>query len=211
MVGGDGRGRTESEVRSEVVGDVRISVKVGLWSGTECPLTQSFRLELPIHLKRRGVHDVFHSSLLRIHVPNDDRLFPGRMDTQLGEIPEADDEWAVELIRSHAGSGEKAMFEIIWKSGDTTWMPYYQIKHLQALETYLELLGVNHASNLPLGKGKPPQDDPQVFIGALSLYSILPEPLTTSTTTVPFSSDPPFPSIPLFSQFLDIFDDFYFI
>ena len=42
---------------------------------------QSFKLELLVHLKRRGVHDVFHSSLLRIHVPNDDRLFPGRMDT----------------------------------------------------------------------------------------------------------------------------------
>ena len=39
MVGRDGRGRTESEVRSEVVGDVRILVEVGLWSGTECPLT----------------------------------------------------------------------------------------------------------------------------------------------------------------------------
>ena len=38
---------------------------------------QSFRLELPAHLKKRGVHDVFHSSLLRIHIPNDDRLFPG--------------------------------------------------------------------------------------------------------------------------------------
>jgi transposase InsO family protein len=31
----------------------------------------SFRLELPSHLKRRGVHDVFHSSLLREHVPSD--------------------------------------------------------------------------------------------------------------------------------------------
>ena len=37
----------------------------------------SFRLALPARLKQRGIHDVFHSSLLRIHVPNDDRLFPG--------------------------------------------------------------------------------------------------------------------------------------
>lgn len=59
---------------------------------------QSFRIELPLHLKKRGVHDVFHSSLLRIHTPNDDRLFPGRMDTQLGESPDAEDEWAVDVI-----------------------------------------------------------------------------------------------------------------
>ena len=49
------------------------------------------------------MHDVFHSSLLRIHVPNDDRLFPGRMDTQLGDSPDAKDEWAINLIKSHSG------------------------------------------------------------------------------------------------------------
>ncbi len=31
-----------------------------------------FRLELPSNLKSRGIHDVFHASLLRIHVPNND-------------------------------------------------------------------------------------------------------------------------------------------
>ena len=63
---------------------------------------QSFRIELPVHLKRRGLHDVFHSSLLRIHVPNDDRLFPGWMDTQIGDGPNTEDEWAVDRIKSHA-------------------------------------------------------------------------------------------------------------
>ena len=38
---------------------------------------QSFWIELPSHLKQRGVHDIFHASLLRIHEPNDDQLFPG--------------------------------------------------------------------------------------------------------------------------------------
>ena len=60
---------------------------------------QSFKLELPVHLKRRGVHDTFHSSLLRIHVPNDDRLFPGRMDTQFRASPDTEDEWAVDTIK----------------------------------------------------------------------------------------------------------------
>ena len=127
----------------------------------------SYRIELPTHLKKRGVHDVFHSSLLRIHVPNDDWLFPGRMDTQLGDGPDSNDEWAVDRIQSHAESGENAVFEILWKSGDLTWMPYHQIKHLPALEVYLELMGTDDISKLTAGKGKPPQD-PQVFLGAAS-------------------------------------------
>ena len=129
---------------------------------------QSFRLDLPAHLKKRGIHDVFHSSLLKIHHPNDDRLFPGRMDSQIGGGLDTGDEWAVETIRSHAGSGEGAIFEVVWKSGDITWMPFYQIKHVPALDTYLDLLGINDAINLPAGNGKPPQDDPQVFAGSLA-------------------------------------------
>ena len=129
----------------------------------------SFRIELPQHLKKRGVHDVFHSSLLRIHVPNDDRLFPGRMDTQIVGEDIRDDEWAVDRIKSHAGAKGDAMFEVLWKSGDTTWLPYYQITHLQALTDYLDLIGISKISKLPPGSGQPPVDDPQIFLGALSL------------------------------------------
>jgi hypothetical protein len=31
----------------------------------------SFRIDLPDHLKQQGVHPMFHSSLLQIHIPND--------------------------------------------------------------------------------------------------------------------------------------------
>ncbi|KAF8799604.1 hypothetical protein BYT27DRAFT_7031803, partial [Phlegmacium glaucopus] len=105
--------------------------------------------------KQRGVHSVFHSSLLRIHVPNDDQLFPGSMDTQIGDNPDIENEWAVELIKSHAELGENVIFEIKWKSGDVTWMPYYQIKHLQVLEEYFSLLGVNSIAELPVGCSNP--------------------------------------------------------
>ena len=91
------------------------------------------------------------------------------MDTQLGDGPDAEDEWAVDVIRSHAGSSENSIFEVLWKSSDVTWMPYYQIRHLQALETYLELMGVTNASQLITGKGNPPQDDPQIRLGGMSL------------------------------------------
>ena len=130
----------------------------------------SFHIELPAHLKRRGVHDVFHSSLLQIHIPNDDRLFPGRMDTQLVGEDEGD-EWAVDRILSHHGARTEATFEILWKSGDVTWLPYYQITHLQALTDYLELLRVAKISKLPPGKGRPPQDNPQVFLSVISFES----------------------------------------
>ncbi|KDQ29992.1 hypothetical protein PLEOSDRAFT_1026991, partial [Pleurotus ostreatus PC15] len=80
----------------------------------------SFTLDLPSRLKQRGIHNTFHASLLCVHVPNDDRLFPGRLDTQVFEVDDTDPEWAVEEILSHSGSRENSLFEIAWKSGDIT-------------------------------------------------------------------------------------------
>lgn len=118
-------------------------------------------------------------------MPNDDRLFPGRMDTQVGVDSQTDGEWAVDKILSHAGSKTDSTFEIKWRSGDITWLPYYQITHLQALTDYLELLGIDKITKLPTGKGHPPENDPQIFVGALSLshHSRSPYPLPT----LPFS------------------------
>ena len=141
----------------------------------------SFRLDLPPHLKRRGVHDVFHSSLLREHIPNDDHLFPGRMDTQIGNTPETEGEWAVEKILSHAGAGKDSVFEIEWKSGDVSWLPYYQVTHLQALNEYLDLFGAVKINKLPKGTGQPPQDNPQIFLGNISIELL----------SIPFWTAPP--------------------
>jgi len=105
---------------------------------------------------------------MRIHHPNDDRLFPGRMDNQIGGDVDPEGEWAVDKILSHSGSKDNAIFEIKWKAGDITWLPYGEISHLHALVDYLELLGVKSISGLPAGTGKPPTDDPQVHIGSIS-------------------------------------------
>ena len=128
---------------------------------------QSFRIELPSHLKQRGVTDVFHASLLRIHVPNDDRLFPGRLFTQLNPGSETESEWAVDKIISHSGSRRDAVFEVLWKAGDVTWLPYLQIEHLNALKEYIDLQGADNIDSLLIGKGKPPQQDPQIFSGSI--------------------------------------------
>lgn len=92
------------------------------------------------------------------------------MDTQLSGTPDLDNEWAVERILSHAGLGSDAVFEIKWKAGDITWLPYYQITHLDALTDYFDLIGISKVLKLPQGKGIPLADDPQIFIGSLSPF-----------------------------------------
>ena len=57
----------------------------------------SFRIELPTHW--RDV-ECTTFSLLWEHMPNDDCLFPGWLDTQLGNTPEAEGEWAINHILS---------------------------------------------------------------------------------------------------------------
>ena len=40
-------------------------------------------------MKNHNIHPVFHASLLRIHVPNNDRLFPER---EVGQVTGLSDE-----------------------------------------------------------------------------------------------------------------------
>lgn len=109
-----------------VKGDlVYISKFIGPYKISDDFGNNSFRVELPDNLKQRGVHNVFHSSLLRVHVPNDDRKFPGRRDDQIPELGGETHEWAVERIVRHRGSHSDATFEVQWTPGDRTWLPGY--------------------------------------------------------------------------------------
>ena len=107
---------------------------------------------------------------MRIHIPNDDRLFPGQTFAQLNSGTDSEPEWAVDKILSHSGSSQEAIFEVLWKAGDITWLPYLQIEHLNALKEYLDLQGVEDIDLLPAGKGKPPHQDPQIFSGSMVPY-----------------------------------------
>jgi hypothetical protein len=122
---------------------------------------QSFRLKIPDTLKQRGVHDVFHASLLRVHIPNDDRLFPGRSDEQITAPGDEDSEWAIERIIGHANSGKDAVFKVLWKAGDVTFVPWRDISELPSLEAYLEVLGFSKIEDLPAGSERLP-NDPQI-------------------------------------------------
>ncbi|KAF9500806.1 hypothetical protein BDN71DRAFT_1348206, partial [Pleurotus eryngii] len=109
----------------------------------------TYQVDLPARLKQRGVHNAFCASLLHAHVSSDDRLFPGRLDNQLGEDEgETESEWAVQRITNHHGSHTDAMFQVKWTLGDVTWLPYHQISHLQALDTYLEAVGMTDICKL---------------------------------------------------------------
>jgi hypothetical protein len=103
----------------------------------------SFRVKLLVSLTRRGVHDVFHALLLRIHVPNNDQLFPGHLDTQIFNLEDLDVKWMVEKILEHKKGGKSAMFKVLFKRGNTSWLPYDQLSHLIALEQYLEAMGIS--------------------------------------------------------------------
>ena len=115
----------------------------------------SYRLKLPLSLKKRGVHDVFHSSLLCIHIANDDKLFPGRLDSQVFDLEDLEGEWAVEKVLEHKLSDKKLMFKVLFKSGDSNWLEYEEISHLIVTDQYLEAMGIEKPSthngiNLPL-------------------------------------------------------------
>ena len=129
----------------------------------------SYHIELPDALKQRGIHTVFHSSLLRIHVADDDRLFPGRSEEQVPDLSDTGKEWAIEKVLAHRGSHSDASFEVQWVSGDRSWVPYSDLEHLRPLQEYLEAIGVEGVENL-WGATEPLLDDDlQVSLGHIHL------------------------------------------
>jgi hypothetical protein len=107
-----------------------------------------YQLELSDELRKRGVNPTFHMSLLRPHVPNDDRCFPGRMPIQIPGFGEKLEEWIVDQIMTHYGKGQGSKFMIQWKVGDRIWATYYEVAHLNALDRYCKLMGVKGAADL---------------------------------------------------------------
>lgn len=109
----------------------------------------TYQLGLSDELIKRGVNRAFHASLLRPHVPNDDRQFPGRMLCQIPGFGEKPEEWIVDSIVPHHGKGVDSEFQVLWKAGDKTWAQYREVAHLNALDRYCKLMGVKDVSELP--------------------------------------------------------------
>ena len=130
----------------------------------------SYRIELPSSLCQRGIHNVFHSFLLRIHVPNDDCLFPCRLDEQIPELGGMTCKWTVNKILSHQGSHSDAKFEVLWMSGNKMWLPFGEIAHLHALTDYFEILGIDNISCLTDSNIEDESDDKSdIVAGCVSI------------------------------------------
>ena len=84
-------------------------------------------MDLSNELTKHGVNRAFHASLLRPHMPNDDRQFPGKLPIQIPGFSEKPDEWIVDSIITHHGKGQGSEFQILWKAGDKTWVTYCEV------------------------------------------------------------------------------------
>ena len=126
----------------------------------------TYQLELSDELIKRGINRTFHASLLRPHVPNDDRRFPGRLPIQIPGFGEKPGEWIVDRIVTHIGKGLESEFQIQWKAGDRTWAMYREVAHLNALGRYCELMGVKNAAQLPANYANPESENESEIIQA---------------------------------------------
>ncbi|EJD37456.1 hypothetical protein AURDEDRAFT_30546, partial [Auricularia subglabra TFB-10046 SS5] len=109
----------------------------------------TYQLDLPQDLRARGVNPSFHASLLRPFHPNDDTRFPGRLMTELLGFNEPADEWVVSKITDHYGKGRELLFEVKWNTGHVTWERVREVRHLTALNDYLQSMGAKTVKELP--------------------------------------------------------------
>lgn len=113
------------------------------------PDTSTYTLELPAALTARGIFPTFHVSRLRPYEPNDEVLFPHReveVFYDFGDDPER--EFVVDGIVAHEWRGEAVAFLVQWAAGDATWEPLAHVCELEALDRYLEVMGVTEWQQL---------------------------------------------------------------
>ncbi|KAH0588578.1 hypothetical protein H2248_004408 [Termitomyces sp. 'cryptogamus'] len=89
-------------------------------------------------MQQRGIHDVFHASILRIHHPNNDQRFPLYSQIVTDTGPKHKVKWAADKI----------------------------VNELDLIPPYLDAQGVEIISKLPTGTGTPPIDISQIFLGS---------------------------------------------
>ena len=116
-----------------------------LWIGpfkviASYPETDNYKLDLPEEYGR--IHPVFHVSLLKKYIPNDDKRFPSRKLHQPGPVPDLEDEDLYELeriVRSRESKTKPGDIEYLckwvgWSEKDNTWEPAHHLKPEQIEE-----------------------------------------------------------------------------
>ena len=114
------------------------------------PSTSTYKVELPTHLRVQNLHDRFHRSKLCSYHANDDALFPHQEVHMFYDFGTPDaQEWLVDEILAHKWDKDRLLLHVRWNQGDTTWEMLETCEELQALDEYLQLIGVKQPSDLP--------------------------------------------------------------
>jgi hypothetical protein len=115
------------------------------------PESSNYTLALPPDLGR--IHPKFHSSLLRPYVPNDDERFPARDSRKAYDFAQsADQEWFIDEIVGHEWRDNSLFLFVQWTVGGVTPEPLSGVDDTEALDRYLELMGVSTPRQLPRRK-----------------------------------------------------------
>ena len=124
---------------------------IGLYKVVDAhPAESRYTLDLPPELKARRIHPMFHVSRLCPFLRNDNKVFPKwEVRTYYDFSDTEDDEWLVDDIIAHRWEGKTVSFLVQWNLGDMTWESYPTCKELEALDRYLELLGIEDWRTLP--------------------------------------------------------------
>ena len=96
-------------------------------------------------------------------------MFPGRLASQVAELEDKENEWAIASFVTHRGTGPDTIFEALWKSGDKTWVPYSAVQHLEAMKDYLDASGVSNIEHLPQGNADATETDVPLYLGGIHL------------------------------------------
>lgn len=82
-------------------------------------------------------------------MPNNDRLFPGWLKTQMADFGETGSKWCIGLFSAQRESETDTLFEVQWMSVDVSW--------LHQVSTWIHTLPLN-------------DDSDYLFNGAYALY-----------------------------------------
>jgi hypothetical protein len=108
------------------------------------------KLELPAALQAQCITPTFHASLIKLHIPNVNKRFPHCDVLKHYDFgKEAKEEWFVNEIIGYRWHEASLEVQVRWSLGDATWEPLANCKQLEALDSYLELRGVNSPKALP--------------------------------------------------------------
>ncbi|KAK0214474.1 hypothetical protein IW262DRAFT_1278736, partial [Armillaria fumosa] len=99
------------------------------------PETSNYTLQLPIALKKKYIHLMFHVSLLQPYHMSNNSLFPNHAQPEPYDFGTGNKtEWFVDEVVGHRWSDHKLELQIRWLLGDTIWEPLSSCKYLAALD-----------------------------------------------------------------------------